>query len=639
MLKNSKLWAKIMVAMVSSSLIVCTLLVVSNVNSMSQLIQAAERNALDAHMKSITNSIAAQSRKAETMSALIAGIPQVREKFAANDRDALAEMFLSGYKSLHDNYGVVQFQFLLPPATSFFRVHKPQKFGDDLSKMRHTVVNTSKTLTPTRGLEYGVAGLGVRGMVPVIEGQKAVGVIEFGLTFGQPFFDEFKAKNGVDAAMYLKYQNNDFETLGSTHGKEPFLSMETIAQVMVGKPQLQHLKINGIPHAIYAQAVKDFSGKPIGVVEIAMDSSSYFTALSEARRNGVLLGLLALTVGIVFAILTARKLVSQVNAVLKGVNSVAKGDLTVEIVVEGRDEISQLAKATNEMRHKLHALASEVRDNADDVNKAAQEITSAVESQAATTTEMSSSVAEITSTMEEFSASSTQIADYSKSVVDVANQTLEGSRKGSEAMQSVLEKMDDIRNDNQLSLQEIVELGTKSKQISTVMEIINDVADQTKLIAFNAALEASSAGEAGKRFSVVAAEIRRLADSVTDSTREIEVKINEIQDSISRLVITSEKGAGGIIAGTTASANTAERLNEIVYAANETSSSAQQISLSTQQQKTASDQVLVALREIVTGSTQTSQSITRISEVSKEMSQLSSSLSEVVDQFKLRDSA
>jgi methyl-accepting chemotaxis protein len=390
-----------------------------------------------------------------------------------------------------------------------------------------------------------------------------------------------------------------------------------------------------LPYAIYAAAVKDFSGKPIGVVEIAMNSSSYQSALNAARRNGILLGLLALSIGIVIAFITAKQLVNQVNAVLVAVNRVAQGDLSVEIAVEGNDELSQLAKATNEMRNKLHEMASEVRTHADAVNRAAQEITAAVESQAATSTEMSASVAEITSTMEEFSASSTQIADYSKSVVDIANQTLEGSRKGSEAMQSVLSKMDDIWTDNQRSLQEIVDLGAKSKQISKVMEIINDVADQTKLIAFNAALEASSAGEAGKRFSVVAAEIRRLADSVTDSTNEIESKISEIQDSISRLVISSEKGAGGISAGTGASANTAERLNEIVYAASQTSSSAQQISLSTQQQKTASSQVLVALREIVTASSQTAQSITRISQVSKEMSGLSAELSKVVDQFKL----
>jgi len=290
---------------------------------------------------------------------------------------------------------------------------------------------------------------------------------------------------------------------------------------------------------------------------------------------------------------------------------------------------------THDMRLKLNGLGKELQSSAAAVNAAAQEIDASVKNQVAASAEMSSSVAQITSTMEEFSASSTQIADYSKSVVDVANQTLEGSRKGTEAMHSVLERMEDIRTENERTLQEIVELGAKSKQIGKVMELINNLADQTKLIAFNAALEASSAGEAGRRFSVVATEIRRLADSVTDSTGEIETKILEIQDSINRLVLTSERKAGGITTGIAVGANTAERLNEIVSAASHTSSSAQQISLSTQQQKTASGQVLVALREIVTSSSHTAESISRISEISKEMSELSARLSWIVDQFKL----
>ncbi len=117
--------------------------------------------------------------------------------------------------------------------------------------------------------------------------------------------------------------------------------------------------------------------------------------------------------------------------------------------------------------------------------------------------------------------------------------------------------METIRHDNQHSLKEIVDLGGKSKEISKIMEIIDTVADQTKLIAFNAALEASSAGEAGKRFGVVAAEIRRLADSVTESTGEIAKKVGEIQESIGRLVITSEKGALGIEQGMDDSSRTA----------------------------------------------------------------------------------
>ena len=634
MLQNLRLWAKIMLAMGAAIGIVGAVLTFTNLSSMSGLIREAERSALDAHFKAINNAIASESRMAETMSAVIANIPLVQEKFAAGDRKLLSELFVPGFKLLSRDYGVEQFQFHTPPATSFFRAHLPQKFGDDLSSFRHTVIATNKSQKPTRGLEGGVGGLGARGMVPVLHNDKHVGSVEFGISFGQAFFDKFKTQNGVEAGLHI-LDKDSFKTMGSTLGKEPLLAIDVLKKAMNGEPQLKQREIKGTPHAIYAAAVNDFSGKPIGVIEIAMDTSSYEATLASARTNAIIIGLLSILFGLVLAMLVARHLVSRINIVVAGVNRVAQGDLSVDIPLEGRDEIADLARATREMRCKLNALAAEVGANAAKVHAAAQEITGAVEGQAATSTEMSSSVAEITSTMEELSASSTQIADHSKSVVEIANQTLDGSRKGSEAMQTVLGRMSDISADNQHSLQEIVDLGVKSKQISKVMVIINAVADQTKLIAFNAALEASSAGEAGKRFSVVAGEIRRLADSVTDSTSEIETKISEIQDSISRLVISSEKGASGIAAGTSASAITAERLNEIVNAASHTSSAAQQISLSTQQQKTASNQVVVALREIVTASSHTAQSITRISQISKEMSGLSARLDELVRQFKL----
>jgi methyl-accepting chemotaxis protein len=236
--------------------------------------------------------------------------------------------------------------------------------------------------------------------------------------------------------------------------------------------------------------------------------------------------------------------------------------------------------------------------------------------------------------MEELSASSNQIAEHSKVVVTISNQAMSHSAQGADAMQDVLARMENIRNDNHANLQEIMELGMKSKEIGKIMTLITNLADQTKLIAFNAALEASSAGEAGKRFSVVANEIRRLADSVTESTDKIESKINEIQDAISRLVITAEKDAGGILAGTTATNHTAERFNAIVSAVNHTSTAAQQISLSTQQQQTASSQVVMALREIVSASTQTASAINHIAHISQQMERLSEKLSKTTEQLK-----
>jgi methyl-accepting chemotaxis protein len=634
MLQNLRLWAKITVVMGAIVGVVAAVLTWNNLVGMNNLIHEAERNALDAYFKTISNGIATESRTAELLSAVVADIPLVQQSFAAGDRKQLRELFVPGFKTLAKDYGVKQFQFHTPPATSFFRVHMPDKYGDDLSSFRNTVVRTNKDRQPARGLEGGVAGLGIRGMVPVSYEGKHLGSVEFGLAFDQSFFDEFKRQNGVDAGLYL-LDKDGFKTMYSTFGKESLLAAEALNKALAGEPQLGHYERNGTPFVVYASAVKDFSGTPIGVIEVAMDSTNYQKTLSSVRTNAVLIALLSIVCGLVLAMLLANHMTRRINTVVGAVNRVAKGDLSVAVSLDGRDEIAALARATDEMRRKLHELAAAVGANASRVYAAAQEIADAVGGQAATSTEMSSSVAEITSTMEELSASSAQIADHSHAVVDIANQTLTGTREGSDAMQSVLERMADIRTDNQQSLQEIIDLGVRSKQIGKVMEIINAVADQTKLIAFNAALEASSAGEAGKRFSVVASEIRRLADSVTDSTREIEAKVGEIQDSISRLVITSEKGSTLIVAGTAASASTAEQLGKIVAAASHTTSAAQQISMSTKQQQIASSQVVVALREIVAASGHTEQSIARISQISKDMSGMSGQLDALVRQFKL----
>lgn len=356
-------------------------------------------------------------------------------------------------------------------------------------------------------------------------------------------------------------------------------------------------------------------------------------------RNALLVfSVILMPIILLLITIASRFLISdRLNNVLKISQSIAQGDLTADIHVDHNDEIGDLLLANEKMRCSLHSLVGDVVSHAKHVHKAALKITEAVDGQASTSVQTSSSVAEITSTMEELSASSTQIAEHSRAVVDIANVTLDDCNNGSESMAELLNRMADIDSDNEQSMHEIMRLGNKSKEISRVMVIINSVADQTKLIAFNAALEASSAGESGKRFSVVAAEIRRLADSVTESTYEIENKISEIQNAINRLVLNAEKGSNSIKAGTTACKISADRLHDIVAHAGQTSTAAMQISLSTQQQKTASNQVVMALREIVVASNYTSQSINDILSISQDMTQLSQELNQASQSFKLTD--
>ncbi|MBF0183055.1 MAG: hypothetical protein HQM06_01510 [Magnetococcales bacterium] len=290
--------------------------------------------------------------------------------------------------------------------------------------------------------------------------------------------------------------------------------------------------------------------------------------------------------------------------------------LTRSIVKNIRSMVELVATATGQVLSSANGIAAAVSD------------------EVAIATEQSAAVTEITASMEELSATSNQINENAGSVLSVSTQTLEVADQGRIAAEQVMRTMKQINDDNQKTISDVVELGRKSQEINRVMEIINGIADQTKLIAFNAAIEASSAGEAGARFGVVAVEIRRLADSVMESTREISDNLKEIQESVNRLVIASEAGAKGIQSGSSLTEETVGFLNDIFSGAQATNDAAKQISLSTQQQKTATTQIVFALKEIEMGSQQISVSIHTTHDTCTALMQLANHLSEQVGQFK-----
>jgi methyl-accepting chemotaxis protein len=264
-----------------------------------------------------------------------------------------------------------------------------------------------------------------------------------------------------------------------------------------------------------------------------------------------------------------------------------------------------------------------IEDITESLHQHAGTIAATVDLQSASAAELSSSVAEIASTMEELSSSATQIAQHSHAVNGRADQTLEDTRLGAREVETLNGKINDISRDIQTNLAEIVELGKKSKEINKIMEMINRIANQTKLIAFNAALEAASAGEAGKRFGVVAVEIRRLADGVVESTGEIEGRITEILDSVNRLVMASEKTTARILEGQTYAGNTVAMLEGMVEGVEAATDAARQISLSTQQQQIASSQVVIAIKDIEGAVRHSSDSVLQLNRVMGDLTELS----------------
>ncbi|MGP9764382.1 methyl-accepting chemotaxis protein [Halomonas sp. AOP13-D3-9] len=424
---------------------------------------------------------------------------------------------------------------------------------------------------------------------------------------------------------------------------------EQAAQRLLRDDQLQVQEIERDGHALLISTRWLPELQRYLMVEV--DKEAYLASTRERFLASSGIGLLILLVGLLVLYPLTGSLIRPLIDFQRQLKDITHSlDLSRRVSTDDKAELGDLADQTNELLERLSRAIAAVAKNAQALTQVADRLAKTAglsgvhgsdidhevsQTMAAAVEEMASSVAEITSTMEELSTSSTQIADHSQSVVDVANQTLERSRKGSSAMQLLQSKMQDIRSDSEQSLTEIMTLGAKSKQINKVMELINTLAAQTKLIAFNAALEASSAGESGRRFSVVASEIRRLADSVTDSTQEIEAHTDDIQTAINRLVVASEKGASSIEQGVEASMSTAQDLEALLKAASQTSSAAQQISLSTQQQKTASSQVVMALRDIDTASSRNAHSVRSITDISQDMIHMSAELNALVQEFTL----
>lgn len=310
-------------------------------------------------------------------------------------------------------------------------------------------------------------------------------------------------------------------------------------------------------------------------------------------------------------------------------------DLTVSVKVGSDDELGELARWLNNHIESLHLVIGMVSHVTSGLQTHSSSIASAVNMQSASAAELSSAVAEIASTMEELSSSASQIAQHSHGVVARADQTLADAKQGAAEVHNLSTKISDVSADIQANLAAIVELGRKSKEITKIMAIINDIASKTKLIAFNAALEAASAGESGKRFGVVAVEIRRLADNVVESTGEIEGRIAEILDTVNRLVMSSEKTTTRIVEGKEYAAHTVSMLTNVVDRVEESTDAARQISLSTQQQQIASNQVVIAIKDIQQGVRHSADSIADMNRVTAELSEVASNLASLVSTFRL----
>ena len=275
------------------------------------------------------------------------------------------------------------------------------------------------------------------------------------------------------------------------------------------------------------------------------------------------------------------------------------------------------------------ALSRQIGSAVQHVQNSSAELQSTANQQATGAREAATSMNEVTTTMSELLVTSRQISESAQQVAHIAQETAQAARSGDETVGKMQEAIEAIRHQVDIIVSHMLDLGKKSQQIGGILDLINELAEQTNILSINATIEAAGAGEAGKRFGVVGDEIRKLADRVTGSTREIRALVEEIRSAVNTTVLATEGGSKAVDAGLRHFEEVTRGFKQITSLVATTTEAAREIELSTKQQMSAVEQVNTAItgaaqaaRETETSTTQTLQTATQLAHLSHDLSQI-----------------
>lgn len=358
--------------------------------------------------------------------------------------------------------------------------------------------------------------------------------------------------------------------------------------------------------------------------------------------GGIVLGLYSLVIVIPFTVLLINKVIvgpiRQVAMVMADIAE-GEGDLTARIDYQSKDEIGQLATSFNTFAQKINNTIVQVAGSATEVASASTEIAAVSDEMARGLDSQSSQIHQISSAIEEMNASIVEVARKSEEASSQAKQSGHVAEEGGKIVRQTVDGMQTIKQTVNESAVSVQELGKRGEQIGKIISVINDIADQTNLLALNAAIEAARAGEHGRGFAVVADEVRKLADRTTQATDEVSQSITAIQTETKLAVDRMSKGTEQVGMGVELASHAGESLSQIVESAHTVSNRIESIAAAVEEQSAASTEVASSIEAISNFTRQSSQGAMQAAEACGQLSSKAEQLQQLVRQFKTKANA
>lgn len=363
---------------------------------------------------------------------------------------------------------------------------------------------------------------------------------------------------------------------------------------------------------------------------------SQVNAATTSTRNWVAAFIfIGAIVGLLIGIVTSRAISAPIKKLAQDAEKVSTGDLGVVVEIDSNDEIGQLAVSFEKMIHSLREMIGTLADSSAHISQSSSEMQHNAGQMANGAEEVAAQAITVATASEEMSATSGDIAQNCQLAAEGAQRANSAAEEGGAVVESSIAVMHRIAERVQASARTVEELGRRSDQIGSIISTIEDIADQTNLLALNAAIEAARAGEQGRGFAVVADEVRALAERTTKATREIGLMIKAIQQETKSAVSAMEEGVAEVEQGTDEAARSGEALRKIQDEINSLHLQVQQIATAAEEQTATTSEISNNIHQITDVAQNTVGGARNTADAAQQLTRLSEELQRVVAQFKL----
>ena len=355
----------------------------------------------------------------------------------------------------------------------------------------------------------------------------------------------------------------------------------------------------------------------------------------RVRITLVIFGLVSLLLCISISMAVTKSITTPIRNNIEAAKTLADGDLSVDVTIDRKDEFGDEMRAFKTMVDKWKVLITEVKSSATSVASASHELSASAEQLARGASAQVERTIQVSTASEEMSQASLDIAKNANDIADSAKEMVSTAENGSGIVGKSVAEVKEIEKTVNKSSDFVKDLGDQSEKIGEIILVINDIADQTNLLALNAAIEAARAGEAGRGFAVVADEVKKLAERTSHSTQEIESMIGSIRSGVEKAVHAMAEASDNVKTGVELSNKAGGALGDILDRSSSLQSMVQQIAAAIEEMNSTTDEIAKDIEQVAAVTKDSSNAAEHVTQAAIELSSLSVKLEDSVSGFRV----